>query len=191
MQDFTLEIETYVSRLKKVLDALDKESINTLMNLLLEARKHKKKIFIMGNGGSASTASHYCCDFNKGLSYTYDEKFKFICLNDNLPTLMAYANDVGYEYVFEEQLKNFLQAGDYVIGISGSGNSKNVVRALEYANQHEGVSIALTGFDGGKMKQIARYNVHVPVHDMQIAEDVHMILDHLMMKVLSSIQHKV
>lgn len=178
------EISAYFEREKATLDAISKDDLNTLMNLLVEAREVGKTIFIMGNGGSAATASHYVCDFNKGISYGREKMFKFICLNDNIPTMMAYANDLSYADVFVGPLKNFMQAGDIVIGISGSGNSENVVRAIQYANENGGVTVGLTGYSGGKVKQMSKYNVHVPVDDMQITEDLHMVLDHCMMKIL-------
>ena len=182
--DFRKEITAYFEKEKTVLDAINKDDLNTLMNLLLEAKDAGKRIFIMGNGGSAATASHYVCDFNKGISFGKEKKFKFICLNDNVPTMMAYANDLSYADVFIGPLKNFFQEGDIVIGISGSVNSENVVRAIQYANENKGVTVGLTGFSGGKVKQLSRYNVHVPVDDMQITEDLHMVLDHCMMKIL-------
>lgn len=183
--DYKKEITIYFDRLKDTLDKLDKESLNTLMNILVQAKDESRQIFIMGNGGSAATASHYVCDFNKGISYGKEKKFKFICLNDNIPSLMAYGNDMGYEEVFVHSLSNLFHPGDVVIGISGSGNSMNVVKALEFANQHGGITIGLTGYSGGKVMQICQYNVHVPIDDMQITEDLHMVLDHCMMKILS------
>ncbi len=182
--DYTKDIAAYFERLKNTIDKISKEDLNNLMNVLETARKEGKTIFIMGNGGSAATASHYCCDFNKGISYSQNKKYKLICLNDNVPTMMAYANDVSYEEVFVGPLRNFMKAGDYVIGISGSGNSMNVVNALQYANDNGGITIALTGFSGGKMMQMCKYNVHIPIDDMQITEDLHMVLDHCMMKIL-------
>ncbi len=97
---------------------------------------------------------------------------------------MAYANDLSYEDVFVEPLKNFMQVGDIVIGISGSGNSENVIRAIKYANDNDGVTVGITGYSGGKIKEMCKYNVHIPVDDMQITEDLHMVLDHCMMKIL-------
>lgn len=185
MYDFLPEITSYMSTLKGTLDALDKNEINTFINLLLKARDEDRTIFIMGNGGSAATASHFCCDFNKGASYGYEKRFKFLCLNDNVATMMAYSNDVSYEDAMVEQLKNFFKEGDYVIGISGSGNSVNVVKAVEYANRHEGVTIGLTGYKGGKLKQICHYSVNMGINDMQISEDLHMMIDHLAMKVIT------
>lgn len=184
MNNYIKEIEAYFEKEKKALDAISKVDLNKLMNLLVEAKDSGKSIFIMGNGGSAATASHYVCDFNKGISLGKDKMFKFICLNDNVPTLMAYANDLSYEDVFVGPLKNYMQKGDVVIGISGSGNSENVIRAIQYANENGGVTVGLTGFSGGKIKELSMYNVHIPVNDMQITEDLHMVLDHCMMKIL-------
>lgn len=185
-QDFYKEIAAYLNRLQDTISKLSHEEINTFINLLIKARDEEKQIFIMGNGGSASTASHFCCDFNKGSSYGFEKRFKFICLNDNVPGMMAYANDISYDDIFVEQLKNFFQPGDYVIGISGSGNSKNVLKAIEYAKVSGGVTIGLTGFGGGKLKELADYSVNMGVDDMQISEDLHMMMDHLSMKVITN-----
>jgi D-sedoheptulose 7-phosphate isomerase len=184
MKDFSNNIIAYFDRLKKTIDAIDVSQVDNLMNLLVDALQRDKQIFIMGNGGSASTASHFVCDFNKGLSWNKQKRFKFICLNDNMPTMMAYANDTSYEDVFVEPLKNFFQKGDLIIGISGSGNSKNVLNAIEWGNTNGGITIGLTGYNGGKLRQMASHNVHINVDDMQITEDLHMILDHCMMKIL-------
>lgn len=184
MTDYTKEIAAYFSRLKKTIDLVDKNELSTLMNVLVSAREVGKQVFVMGNGGSSATASHYVCDFNKGISVDHKKKFKLICLNDNIPSLMAYANDFSFEDIFVEQLKNFFQKGDIVLGISGSGNSKNVLKAIEYANQHGGITIGLTGYDGGRLKEMVCYGAHIPIDDMQIAEDLHMVLDHCMMKIL-------
>lgn len=184
--DFSADIAAYLSRLQETINRLDREEINTFINALLDARDNDRQIFIMGNGGSAATASHFCCDFNKGSSYGYSKRFKFICLNDNVPGMMAYANDVSYDDIFVEQLKNFFNPGDYVIGISGSGNSRNVLKAVEYAAENGGVTIGLTGFNGGRLKQICRYSVNMNVDDMQISEDLHMMMDHLSMKVITN-----
>lgn len=182
--NFVPEISNYFEKLQIVLNSLDKESINTVMNVLMDALDKGKQIFIMGNGGSAATASHFVCDFNKGLSYQKDKRFKFICLNDNVPTMMAYSNDVSYDDVFIESLKNYYNEGDLVIGISGSGNSKNVLKAIEWANENNATTIGLTGYSGGKLLSMCQYNIHVAVDDMQITEDLHMVLDHCIMKIL-------
>jgi D-sedoheptulose 7-phosphate isomerase len=138
----------------------------------------------MGNGGSASTASHFACDLNKGVSLNLANRFRVIPLTDNLPTIMAYANDLSYEEIFIEQLKNFLAPGDLVIGISGSGNSVNVTRAVEYAVSQGNTTIGITGYDGGRLKKIADYSFNAGINDMQISEDLHMITAHILMRLL-------
>lgn len=178
-----MDITTYFDKLKKTVDLISKVDLNNLMNVLDQAKEHGKNIFIMGNGGSAATASHYCCDFNKGISMNMDKKYKLICLNDNVPTMMAYANDISYDEIFVGPLNNLMNKGDYVIGISGSGNSINVIKALEYANANDAVTIGITGYNGGKIKKICKYNMHIPVNDMQITEDLHMVICHCMMKI--------
>ena len=182
--NYIQQITAYFERLKNTIDKIDKNDLSIVMNILEKARLEGRNIFIMGNGGSAATASHYVCDFNKGVSMHKDKRYKFICLNDNVPTMMAYANDISYEDVFAEPLKNLYNIGDVVLGISGSGNSKNVLNAIIWAKEHGAVTIGLTGYDGGKLKQVVDYNVHIPIDDMQITEDLHMVLDHCMMKIL-------
>lgn len=184
--DYIVDIQLYFKRLKQTVDLISKEDVNKLINLLIEAKDQGKAVFIMGNGGSAATASHYVCDFNKGVSFDSEKKFKFICLNDNIPSLMAYANDLSYNDVFVYPLQNYFTPGDVVIGISGSGNSSNVIKAIEYANENDGITVGLTGYDGGQLKRIAKYNIHIPINDMQITEDLHMMIDHCMMKILST-----
>ena len=183
--DFKEDIANYLTALKQTLDKVSMSEIDNVLNILVKARDEGRQIFVMGNGGSAATASHFVCDFNKGCSYDKKRRFKFICLNDNGPTLLAIANDISYDDIFVEQLKNYFVPGDIVLGISGSGNSKNVLKAIEYANTNGGVTVGLTGYSGGALKKIAQNFIHVPVDDMQITEDIHMVLDHLMMKVLS------
>ena len=171
-----LEIET----LKKISCA----ELSDLITELDEARKRDATIWIMGNGGSGATASHFVNDFNKGVSEYIDQKFRFICLNDNVSTIMAIANDISYDAIFEFQLRGRVTSNDLVIGLSGSGNSKNVLNAVALAKNVGAKTIGLTGYDGGKLKQMADLSVHVPVMSMQITEDIHMIFDHLIMSVL-------
>lgn len=182
--DYKKDIINYFQNVKDTLDKISVEDLNTLLNLLNKARDENRFVFICGNGGSASTASHFCCDFNKGISSDQKSKFRFVCLSDNIPTLMAYANDYSWEEIFVGPLRNLFHEGDFVIGISGSGNSSNVIKALQYANEHQGISIGLTGYDGGIVKKISQYNVHVPIRDMQVSEDLHLLLDHCMMSIL-------
>jgi D-sedoheptulose 7-phosphate isomerase len=174
----------YRTGLSKALDSVSPERLEEFVHLLENACEEGRQVFLMGNGGSGSTASHFACDLNKGVSYGRQKRFRVISLNDNLPTLTAYANDVSYEDVFVEQLKNFLRPGDLVVGISGSGNSPNVLNAIAYANSFGAHTVGLCGFDGGKLAGIVRTPILAPVRDMQKAEDIHMILLHVVMQVL-------
>lgn len=183
---FKKEITTYLEHEIETLRALDVEAINAALNLLLEAFENGNTIYVFGNGGSSSTASHYQNDFNKGVSEHTAKKFNFLCLNDNVPTVMAVANDIGFEEVFRFQLRGRLRPGDLVMAISGSGNSKNVLNAVEYARSCGNKVIGLTGFNGGKLRELSDVSLHVPVNSMQITEDVHMVFDHLMMSVFLS-----
>lgn len=204
MKDYLKELECYRNREIEVYKRLNLEDVNRVMNVLEDARKKSRHIFICGNGGSAATASHYAGDFNKGVNlgllklddHSTDgipnaEKmngiplYNFECLSDNIPTMMAVSNDEGYSEAFRFPLSIKMKEGDVIIGISGSGNSANVVNAFEYARNNGGKTIAIVGYSGGKMKEIADYSIHVDINDMQIAEDLHMILDHMMMWVLS------
>ncbi|MDR1857616.1 MAG: SIS domain-containing protein [Desulfovibrio sp.] len=184
------EIDGYLATIQNELQNIGKIELLDFLDLLVMARLEGKQIFTMGNGGSAATASHFVCDFNKGLSYGNRKKYRAICLNDNFPTVMAYANDVSYDAVFIEQLKNFMRAGDLVIGISGSGNSMNVVNAIDWANQNGGETIALVGYDGGRLKNISRHCIHVKINDMQVVEDVHMVVVHMCMRILSKLSQE-
>lgn len=185
--DYIKELEAYRDQEINALKNLNIEEINVVMNVLERARLSGKHIFVCGNGGSAATASHYCCDFNKGISEKQDIKYNFECLSDNIPTMMAVANDTSYDEIFRSPLRNKMRQGDILIGISGSGNSKNVINACEYAKEIGGIVIVIVGYDGGKLKKIADYAIHVDVNDMQISEDIHLVIDHMMMRVL---QHK-
>ena len=176
--------DKYFSNLKTCIDKIDKKEIEKFLEILIDARDNAKTIFIMGNGGSASTASHFCCELNKGASYNKDKKFKVICLNDSISTILAYANDVNFEDIFKEQLKNFVQKDDVVIGISSSGNSKNILSAIEYANEVGAITIGLTGRDGGELKKLSKYSVNPNYDDLQISEDIHMIIVHLIYRYL-------
>lgn len=187
MVDYKKKINQYIEMEKAVLDKLPQQDINEVMNVLEKARLERKRIFICGNGGSASTASHLECDFNKGISYNQDIKYDIECLSDNVPMMMAIANDISYQDIFVVTLRNKMKAGDVLIGISGSGNSENVVRAFEYAKELGNDTIAFTGYSGGKLKDISKYNIHVAIDNMQIVEDIHLVLNHMMMFILSNI----
>jgi D-sedoheptulose 7-phosphate isomerase len=178
------QLEAYFDILKTTIDKLEKAELEKALICLKKARDTRHFIYSMGNGGSAATASHYAGDFNKGLSLNREKRFRFISLNDNLPTVLSLANDVSYESIFVEQLKNFLEPGDVIVAISGSGNSANVINAVRYAKEHGAEIIGLTGYDGGKLKGLSDIKLHVPLDNMQIVEDLHMVFDHLMMSIL-------
>ncbi len=173
---------SYLEELKELLDVFPHERFEEIGQALLHAYDKQKQVFIMGNGGSGSTASHFVCDINKGSCLEFDRKFKVICLNDNIPSILAYANDLSYDKIFVEQLRNYLQQGDVVIGISGSGNSENVLQAISYARESGSKTIGLTGFDGGKLAQMVDIPFVVAINDMQKVEDVHMIVVHMLMQ---------
>ncbi len=175
--------DEYLTDLKGVIDALSRERFHEIIDKLIDAWNQERQIFVIGNGGSASTASHFACDINKGVSLGQEKKFKVICLNDNIPTMLAYANDLSYDDVFVEQLKNFITPNDMLIGFSGSGNSPNVIKAVEHANGIGASTIGFTGFEGGKLGQLASSALIVPSHDMQKIEDLHMIIVHMIMQI--------
>lgn len=171
--------EQYKIALEDTISKIDTAGVERATEWFTEARSQSKHIFVCGNGGSASTASHFACDIVKGASYNRELRFRIMALTDSLPTITAYSNDVSYESVFVEQLRNFAEAGDLVMGISGSGNSPNVLRAMEYANSIGCKTIALTGRDGGQLGPLAQLNIQVPVPHMGRIEDAHMIICHM------------
>lgn len=193
MIDYRGEITAYIEHEINTIRSLDVEAINQALNVLLETFENGNTVFVFGNGGSSATASHFQNDFNKGVSEHTEKKFNLLCLNDNMATLMAVANDIGFEEVFRFQLQGHIKPGDVVMAISGSGNSKNVINAVEYAKEQGCKIIGLTGFGGGKLKELSDVSLHAPVNSMQITEDIHMIFDHLMMsvfyKTLAGIDH--
>ena len=177
-----MQAKQYIDLVKSTLDALDANALESLVDAFHSTYEKGGNIYTMGNGGSGASASHAAGDFLKGASYGLDKRFRMICLNDNLPSMMAIANDIGWESIFVEPLKNFLSSNDLVIGISGSGNSKNVVNAIEYANEQGATTVAMSGFKGGKISQIATIDVHAPVMDMEVTEDVHMVIFNIVKK---------
>jgi D-sedoheptulose 7-phosphate isomerase len=187
--DFSRFAEKYVDRLKHVLDAFDGQAFQRMVDAVLEAYARGAQIFVMGNGGSGSTASHLACDINKGCCIDLEKKFRMICLNDNVPTMLALANDLSYESVFEEQLKNFFNPGDLVIGISGSGNSENVLRAVGYAAGRGGRTAGWSGFGGGRLAGMVDLAFVVQSNDMQQVEDAHMVMAHMLMQAIHNALH--
>ena len=174
----------YTDRLKAALDSVDSAKVDEAVGIILGARN--KNIFIFGNGGSGTTASHSACDFNKTVSDGLDDRFTFKCLNDSVPMIMAVSNDIGYDEIFRFQLTNKLRKDDVVIALSSTGNSKNVIKALDYAKKAGAKIITLTGYDGGEMKGMADCPIHVSIDNMQMAEDSHLTIMHTIATIIAN-----
>ncbi len=172
-------IEKYFTDLKKVIDDIPHDVVAAVYDKLDECQRSGKTLFVFGNGGSASTASHIICDMGKNTRGSEKPRMKVIGLNDNMAIFSAYANDEGYDRVFAEQLISLGQEGDMVLAISGSGNSPNVLEGVKAAKQKGMFTIGFTGYAGGKLKGLVDLALVVPVNDMEQVEDAHMILDHL------------
>ena len=157
----------YVQEIKETLDRLPWEAVRESVSVLQEARLNNRQVFIMGNGGSAATALHFVCDLGKGTVMPGHTRFRVIALNGNMPLFSALANDIGYDRVFVEQLASLAQSGDVVIGISGSGNSPNVLNAILLAREMGATTIGMTGFDGGKLKALVDICILVPNRCME------------------------
>lgn len=175
--------EEYFQELNKLLTGLDFKKIEKVTNVLFEAYKKNKQVFILGNGGSASTASHFACDLSKGtLGNVYDDRekrFRAISLTDNMATATAFGNDLSFEDIFYQQLRNLIHKGDVVIGISGSGNSPNVIKAIRYAKKCGAKTIGFLGFKtGGKLEKIVDYEITVQDNHYGRIEDAHLGLAH-------------
>lgn len=186
-------VKEYLSEVRKLLDAMEGDlavGLDRLTPLLTKARKNKNTVFLMGNGGSASTASHVAQDIAKCTIADGLPRFRVISLADSIPGMLAWANDSSYENIFLEQLKNLMEPGDIVIGISGSGNSMNVIKAIEYANKNGGKTIGISGYDGGKLLKNAQENIHVPSFHMQRVEDIHLLVLHLLMCLIRDVDDK-
>lgn len=177
-------IQNYISGLQQTLEQLPRQLIADVVGVLQNARLQGNNVFIMGNGGSASTASHFVCDLAKNTRHAGLPHFRVIGLTDNTAIFSAYANDEGYESVFSQQLVNLIGSGDVVIGISASGNSKNVINAIEEAQKHDATTIGFTGFDGGRLGQIVDINLHVKSNIIEHVEDIHLMLEHVIVKTI-------
>jgi D-sedoheptulose 7-phosphate isomerase len=171
---------SYFNYLNSVLQSIDLTEIENFINTLIDARDRGAAVYFIGNGGSAATASHFSNDLSIGTN-SYEKPFRVMSLTDNQAIITAIANDFGYEDVFVRQLRVLGRPGDVLVGISASGNSPNVIRAFDYANEFGITTVAITAFDGGKMKERANIGIHVPtgLKEYGPAEDAHMVLDHL------------
>lgn len=184
MSDIRHDMDDYLAREIEVLKNVNMDEWEEAFRCVLRHYEKGSTVYTMGNGGSASTASHMICDFNKGVSCELNKRFNFVCLSDNVAEMMAIANDTSYDNIFLYPLVNKLKKDDLIIAISGSGNSHNIIKACEYAKEMGCDIIGVTGYQGGKLKQIANYHIDIAVDDMQITEDVHLIFNHMMMQVL-------
>lgn len=188
-EEIAKQVDSIFAQTAELSGALMKESkkIAMIADVLAQARERGSKIYIMGNGGSASTASHAVNDLSKmaGLGA--------LALNDNVPSMLAWANDLSYEHIFDEQLKRLLKKGDIVIGLSGSGNSPNVINALTYAKQQGNYTIGLSGgvsnMDGGKLAKLADLSVTIPSQSMQHSENFHLVIVHMLCVILRNDQN--
>lgn len=173
------QVAEYLDEVGALLYSVPRQPIQEIIDAILIAHTFGRTIYVIGNGGSASTATHFACDLQKWTITPGQPRVKAIALTDNMALFSAYANDDGYEHVFEAQLRTLLRPGDVVVAISGSGRSPNVLRAIAFANEHGAVTIGLTGFNGGELAGMTDHSLVVPSSRMNQIEDVHMTLCHL------------
>lgn len=173
-------IKLYFTALKTVINDFPLDDLQQFLSVIEAAREKEATIFICGNGGSWATAAHMVCDFSKNTRMPGVKRMKVIGLGDNIPSLTAYANDEGYERVFSEPLISLIGPDDVLIVISGSGNSPNVLRAVEAANERGSITLGLTGFQGGKLISMVDHCLIIPSDSMEVIEDFHMIVDHIL-----------
>ena len=184
MLGVTLNPRAFLDRVGQELGKIDCKQIETLADAIYDCYRNNRFVFVIGNGGSGSNASHFCEDLGKGTLRREDfendkkKRLKILSLTDNTPYILAWGNDEGFDRVFVEQLKNLGSQGDLLIAISGSGNSPNILRAVDWANRHGLKTFGCTGFSGGKLKTLAHHNLHVPLDDMGIVESIHLTAFH-------------
>ena len=175
-------VDNYIKNHNNVMASLDQSEIEFAIDLIVKTWESDCQIVTCGNGGSANTSSHYITDWNKMSHLATGKQFKGVCLSDNTGLITAYANDISYDDIYSEQVKNLMNKGDLLIIVSGSGNSENVVRAIDVANEAGCETLAICGYDGGKVKKIAKHSVHIKSFDMQLCEDAHFMFGHMVMK---------
>lgn len=178
------QLSDYIAVLQKTMDRLPRDLIAEVIGVLHDARMTGRQVFIMGNGGSASTATHFVCDLAKNTRREGLPHFRVIGLTDNMAIFSAYANDEGYDRVFSQQLANLIRPNDIVIGISASGNSANVLNGIDEAKKNQAKTIAFTGFDGGRLRPMVDIDIHVDSNIIEHVEDIHLMLEHMIVKTL-------
>ena len=171
--------EHYRREVLRAIGSIPLDKVDLAIQWFKEARSAGRQIFVCGNGGSAANASHFACEVLKGASYGRPARFRIQALTDSVPTITAYSNDVGYEAAFVEQLKNFAGPGDILVGLSGSGNSMSVVRAVEYANSIGCRTLTLTGYDGGKLAPLGQLSIHIPMAHIGRSEEAQLAVLHM------------
>lgn len=197
MLGITLDSTPYFQRLSNELARVDQAALHRWSDLIFEAWEQSQFVFLIGNGGSGLTASHFCEDLGKGtlsddeLKGTNAKRLKVLSLTDNAGWIMAIGNDLAYDQIFVQQLMNFGSAGDLLIAISGSGNSPNVLKAVEWANRHGLKTFGLTGYDGGQLKKIQQDGLHLDLDDMGMVESLHLCLHHWVLNDLFARMHQV
>ena len=181
----------YLEYTDKALRSVKPEEVQNTIDLLWRAYRNGHTVFVIGNGGSAATASHLAQDLAKGTRRTLAQKkrIRALALTDSVPFLTAYGNDDGYDVVFEQQLRNHARRGDVLIAISGSGNSPNIIKAVTWAKHNGLATLGITGFDGGKLRRMAQHKLHVPLNDMCTAESIHSVLLHYIVLALVERMH--
>lgn len=180
----TFTISNYLNAHQQLAQLLDIDAFQQGIDMIKAAFESGKKIITCGNGGSASTASHYITDWSKMVNLATDKKFRGVSLCDNVGLITAYGNDLSYADVFAGQIDALMDEDDLLVAISGSGNSPNVIKAIESARRAGGRVLGVVGYDGGKMMPICDHSVWVPSFDMQLCEDVHLMFGHMVMKTL-------
>ena len=186
LSSFAEQSKAYLARLHNACEAIPLDKVELLANALLDAWKHKRQVFIFGNGGSAGNAIHLANDFIFGISKKFGSGLRIHALPANTSVITCLANDIGYDSIYEYQLGLMSGPGDVVIALSGSGNSPNIVKALEYAEKAQLQSFAILGYSGGTSLSLAQTPIHIPIDDMQIAEDLQIIIGHMLMQHLYS-----
>jgi len=182
MENIEFTVQNYIEEHHKVFSNLDLEQVSASSDLVVDAIRNNKKIITCGNGGSASTASHYITDWNKMYNLSTGQKLRGLCLTDNVGLISAYGNDLDFDSVFSGQIEALMDEGDLLVVVSGSGSSPNIMAAIRAARSIGAVIVGVLGYDGGKAKPLCDASFHVPSWDMQICEDIHLSFGHLIMK---------
>lgn len=173
-------IENYLANVKDIISSLDKSALSSILEAFKKAQEEKRRIFVLGNGGSAAHSNHFACDLGKNVTGDESGRFKVISVCENVATITAYANDLDYDSIFSEQLKNYcVEEGDMILAVSASGNSPNVIKAVKYGKSRKAVIVALVGFDGGLLKNLADIYLHVDSYEYEKVEDLHLLIMHI------------